>query len=70
MNEKQCPRCGKTKPLDQFGPNVSHADRRDSYCRTCRKEIERNRRGGIERLFAKFSDEEMIAEMRRRGLME
>lgn len=70
MNEKQCPRCGKTKPLDQFGPNIRHADNRDTYCRECRKEIERNRRGGIVRLFSKFTDEEMLTEVRRRGLIE
>lgn len=33
---KTCPRCGETKPLDEFHRNRREADGRQSRCKTCR----------------------------------
>jgi hypothetical protein len=35
---KRCPRCGETKPLDEFSPSERTKDGLDNYCRPCRKE--------------------------------
>lgn len=32
---KRCPRCGETKPLEDFPPNRTKASGRHSYCRPC-----------------------------------
>ena len=34
---KRCPRCGETKPIDDFSLNRSRADGRGCWCRSCRK---------------------------------
>jgi len=38
MDKKRCPRCGETKPLDQFSEVKRRRDGRDNYCKPCRKE--------------------------------
>lgn len=36
--EKACTKCGKTKPLDAFGPHKASKDGRQSWCRRCSNE--------------------------------
>lgn len=37
MKQKHCPRCGETKPTDQFGTDRGRPDGLKPWCKTCRK---------------------------------
>lgn len=37
VKEKRCPRCGKTKPAEEFPKNRARADGLGSYCKSCSK---------------------------------
>lgn len=65
---KTCPRCKKAKPANEYSTRYRGADPLDIYCKQCRREMYRAAHGGIVRLFAKFTDEEIKAEFIRRGL--
>lgn len=41
---KQCSRCKKTKPVDQFDRNRARADRRATECKACRTELYEQKR--------------------------
>lgn len=45
MDQKHCPRCGTTKPLDQFGANASEPDGHARVCKTCKAAYRAARRG-------------------------
>ncbi len=40
----RCPRCGDTKPPDEFGINRSKRSGKQSYCRLCTLSVDRARR--------------------------
>ena len=37
MNEKHCPKCDLSKPLDAFRRSRDRGDGRDGYCKACRR---------------------------------
>ena len=39
MTTKYCIRCKKDKPLDSFGYNKKHKDKKQTYCQVCVGEI-------------------------------
>lgn len=52
---KQCRRCRRVKPLDQFAHHARTADRRQAWCRTCNRitrTLYRRQRGSRERRVA------------------
>lgn len=42
-DEAYCAKCGRCKPLDDFGLNAHKANGRRSYCRACEAAAERAR---------------------------
>ena len=76
IKTKVCKRCGRELPLHEFGRHARTADGLQVYCRQCSKEaMMRTRKAkvhkDIERAtygLASFSDDELINELRRRGL--
>jgi len=47
MKEKQCTRCGKTKPLSGFHKDKNRKDGHQGWCRECISECARRRRAGL-----------------------
>lgn len=41
METKLCTKCGKTKPISEFGLNKSKKDGLQSYCKECVKEYKK-----------------------------
>lgn len=66
---KVCPRCGREKPLSEFGHYAGNADGRSTYCRECNRSFYRERHGGTAHLLSKFTDAELLAELQRRNLI-
>lgn len=44
--EKQCSRCGRWKPFDQFNKNRAEKDGHQSMCRVCQRAYEKARKKG------------------------
>ena len=73
---KVCKRCGRELPLHEFGRHARTADGLQVYCRECSKQaMMRTRRAKVEKDkeratygLASFSTEDIIKELRRRGL--
>lgn len=38
---KNCPKCGKEKTLEMFFASLTSKDRRQSYCKECKKELQK-----------------------------
>lgn len=76
VKTKVCKRCGRKLPLHEFGRHARTADGLQVYCRDCCKEaMKKTRRGKVEKDkeratygLASFSTEEIVNELRRRGL--
>lgn len=73
---KVCKRCGRELPLHEFGRHARTADGLQVYCRECSKQaMMRTRRAKVEKDkeratygLASFSTEDIVNELRRRGL--
>ena len=73
---KVCKRCGRELPLHEFGRHARTADGLQVYCRQCSKEaMMRTRKAKVEKDkeratygLASFSTEDIVNELRRRGL--
>lgn len=63
---KVCRKCGIEKPVSEFGRDARNADMLNSYCRDCRKAINRAKHGGMPHMFSRFTDAEIDAEVARR----
>ena len=76
IKTKVCKRCGRELPLHEFGRHARTADGLQVYCRQCSKEaMMRTRKAKVDKDIeratyglASFSDDELINELRRRGL--
>ena len=76
VKTKVCKRCGKELPLNEFGRHARTADGLQVYCRECSKQaMMRTRRAKVEKDkeratygLASFSTEDIVNELRRRGL--
>ena len=76
VKTKVCKRCGKELPLHEFGRHARTADGLQVYCRECSKQaMMRTRRAKVEKDkeratcgLASFSTEDIVNELRRRGL--
>lgn len=73
---KVCKRCGRELPLHEFGRHARTADGLQVYCRECSKQaMMQTRRAKVEKDkeratygLASFSTEDIVNELRRRGL--
>ena len=43
-SEKKCSKCGTIKPLEDFGQNSSSADGYQTYCRSCKNNLQKTKR--------------------------
>jgi len=76
IKTKVCKRCGRELPLHEFGRHARTADGLQVYCRECTKQaMMRTRRAKVEKDkeratygLASFSTEDIVNELRRRGL--
>ena len=76
VKTKVCKRCGKELPIHEFARNARAADGHQVYCRECQKAaMMRTRRAKVEKDkeratygLASFSTEDIVNELRRRGL--
>ena len=76
VKTKVCKRCGRELPLHEFGRHARTADGLQVYCRECSKQaMMRTRRAKVEKDkeratygLASFSTEDIVNELRRRGL--
>lgn len=65
--EKQCKRCGRILPIEKFGTHPRYGVK--SVCKECEHEARsKGRRGITKNPLAKFSKEELVAELQNRGL--
>lgn len=65
--EKTCKRCGRTLPMDNFGTHPRYGVK--SVCKKCEHTARSNARRGVKKNpLAKFSKEELVAELQCRGL--
>lgn len=75
---KRCPKCGKTKPVSEFGKNASRPDGFTDECRECRnirhREWYASKRGksappqsDSDNPLIGFSPRELMSELKRRG---
>jgi hypothetical protein len=39
MDTKECPRCGKTKPLNEFGKSKQSKDKKGCWCLQCCRDV-------------------------------
>ena len=61
MEKKYCYKCNKSLPIDSFGKNGYRKDGYDNVCRNCRS---------ARRYFPdEITDEEIITEAKRRGII-
>ena len=67
---KLCRKCGKTKPIKAFGSDAYQYDGRSCYCRDCinarRREYIALRKQGRSATLARFSNEELLNELKYR----
>ena len=49
FHSKTCRLCNAVKPLDQFHVNNSNADKRDTRCKTCCQDYEKEKRAKKQR---------------------
>ena len=76
VKTKVCKRCGKDLPIHEFARHARAADGHQVYCRECQKAaMMRTRRAKVEKDkeratygLASFSTEDIVNELRRRGL--
>ena len=65
--EKKCTRCGRLLPIENFGTNAKWGVK--SVCKECEHRARSAGRKGITKNpLAKFSKEELVAELQNRGL--
>lgn len=65
--EKQCKRCGRVLPIENFGAHAHYGVK--SVCKECEhKARSAGRKGIMKNQLAKFSKEELVAELQNRGL--
>lgn len=64
--EKQCRKCGMTKPQEEFAVSMLCSDGLDSYCRSCRRKMWMRHNGGLPHLLSRFTTEELEKELSRR----
>lgn len=61
---KTCTRCGRTLPIESFSKDSRTADGHRHICNECEHTSRSKGRGGK---LSKFSKEELVAELQRRG---
>lgn len=71
MERKVCPKCGRLLPVDAFNKSSKHGDGLQCWCRECQRENyeankDKPRKPRPSRL-AKYTDDELMDEMRRRS---
>lgn len=71
MDEKFCIKCGQILPIEMFCKNGSRKDGRDNVCRACRRKQYLREHTTARRYFPdEITDEEILRECRKRGLIE
>lgn len=68
MKTKVCDKCGKEKPINEFGHRISNPDGYNNTCKTCRRSEMKKQRGKIttEQLYS-VPSEVLIKELQNRG---
>lgn len=71
MEQKFCTICKRNLPVDSFHRNGFRKDGRDNVCRDCRRKKYLRDTKTARRYFPdEISDDELLRECRRRGLIE
>lgn len=71
METKFCYGCNRLLYIDEFGRNISRKDGRDNLCLSCRRKQYLRKNSTARRYFPEeITDEELLRECRRRGLIE
>ena len=72
VGTKLCRKCGKVKSVEEFGSDAHQYDGRSCYCRDCINARQRKysvlRKQGRNVTLAKFSNEELLNELKFRML--
>lgn len=63
---KRCRLCHRLLPVTAFGRNICRTDGLQQECLACRRQQARNQHGGMPHLFARFTTDELQAEIDRR----
>ena len=67
---KLCRKCGEVKPIAEFGSDAHQYDGRSCYCRDCinarQREYSALRKQGRNATLARFSNEELLNELKYR----
>lgn len=71
MEQKHCDKCNQILPIEYFHRNGFRKDGRDNVCRACRRKKYLRNNANARRYFPEeITDEELLRECRRRGLIE